>query len=117
MGASLASLTGMIALALVVFAAGVFGLLEFFWGKALDPENQPLIGADENGIIYSVVVVLLGVLAVWSPKWGGFGLAACALTGFLLGPRDSLIPVLVLGAAVLCLTAWWTGKDRVEKER
>jgi len=116
-GALLAVLTGTIALALVSFLAGFFSLLELFWGASPGSENEPLIGLGEGGIIYSIVVIVLGVAAGWSGKWGGFGLIACALAGFMFGPKDSIIPLLVLIAAVLCLTGWWQERGRVDKQR
>jgi hypothetical protein len=116
-GAFLAVVTGTVALALVSFLAGFFSLLELFWGASPGPENEPLIGVGEGGIIYSLVVIVLGIVAGWSAKWGGFGLMACALAGFMFGPKDSIIPLLVLIAAVLCLAGAWQERGRIDKQR
>src|SRR5262245_55059763 len=114
-GAFLAVLTGTIAFALVSFITGFFGLLELFWGAGPESENQPLIGVNQGGLIYSAVVIVLGIVAGWSPKWGGLGLAACAIAGFMFGPKDSIIPLLVLISAALCLAGSWHERSRVDK--
>src|SRR5262245_41580543 len=101
LGACLAIATGLIVLMAMAFLAPLRQLL------SPDPAEQPLIHAGMTGGIYSLAIIASGLAAFWNAKWSGWGLVACAVIGFLFGSRNPTIPLILFGAAALCLVGWY----------
>lgn len=112
-GVCVAVVTGVLAMLLATFAGGILGVLDLM-GMTGDPANSPLIGAGRNGVIFSIVIVVLGFIGIYSAKWCGLGLSLCAVVGLLFGPKDPTVSLLVLLASVLCLVGWWKEKGSVQ---
>lgn len=58
-GVCVAVVTGVLAMLLATFAGGILGVLDLM-GMTGDPASSPLIGAGRNGVIFSIVIVVLG---------------------------------------------------------
>jgi hypothetical protein len=107
MGAILAMGTGTLVMVVVGALLPLVAMIDFFGILSEHPRSKPLISVGVTGWLYSLTIVALGALALREPKWGGIGLLVCAVAGYLLGPGNLTLPLLLLLAALLCLAGWY----------
>jgi hypothetical protein len=103
LGAWLAMATGTLVMMVVAALLPLVAMINFFGMLSEEPKPRPYITVGLSGWLYSLAIIALGALALSRPKWGGVGLAACALAGYLLGTGNLTVPLLLLTAAILCL--------------
>ena len=106
-GAILAMGTGTLVMVLVGALLPLVAMIDLFGILSEEPRARPFINVGVTGWLYAMAIVALGALAWREPKWGGAGLLVCAVAGYLLGPGNLVLPLLLLLAALLCLAGWY----------